>query len=175
MDREKLLFVSLLAFFLSCKNDNIIEKKVINEAKWTVYYMNNGQYAKLFHSDYSKSPQKLDLIECSLKKGITNDTIGDTIEMYFRFYYKDTSSIYILSPPDGFYVFGVGVLNGKIVYPVHSVGRMEIQNYPDSLRELMKKKEKEFIEYLMTYSKPQKIDPWLREEMKKRGIRNKNE
>jgi hypothetical protein len=92
------------------------------------------------------------------------DTINDTLE--YRFYFNSSKSNYRYFPITG--VSGIGLVKGKYVYPIASHIVYDINSYPDSCNLFFRKISKELGDSLRLYKG--EINPWLKEEAKRRGI-----
>lgn len=147
----------------------------MNDIKWAMYYLNYQQEA------YQMLNYKIKLnssIQCSLVcKNI--DTLNrDSINFYFL--YTDSGNInfryQLLYPNSGHYkhdmntVYGIGVVNNKVVYPILGEVQYDFAKYPDTLQIFMRRHEQGFIKYLQAYPNKAEIDKWLLNEARRRKI-----
>lgn len=175
---KKILYLCLLFCVIGCnlndtkENNPTKEDLLMNDIKWAMYYLNYQQEAYQMANFNIKLNSS---IQCSLVCRSIDTLSEDSI--IFCCSYTDSGNInsrYQLIYPDSHdykhdlnTVYGIGVVNGKIAYPIFGGVQFE---FPDSNQIFMKKHEQGFIKYLQSYPNKAEIDRWLLNEAKRRKI-----
>lgn len=173
---KTLTILILLLCFCACQNKDsiIVESTIMRESKWLIYAINGDRKLQPLRisSDF-----RIDQIQCKLDS-LNIRKRSDTVEIWFRYSYHDTD-MFSMEPA---YINAVGTREDSILYPVSSGDALIIISdstdtiyNPKRTYRYIQDCQKDFIQFLENYPAPDKISPWLYEEMKRRGIKNKYE
>lgn len=176
LQMSTVLILIILFCALACQNKESSkdESTIMKESKWLIYAINGDRKLQPLRMS---SDFRIDQIQCKLDS-LNIRKRSDTVEIWFRYSYHDTD-MFSMEP---IYIDAIGTRKDSILYPISSGDALIIISdstdtiyIPQRTYSYIQDCQKDFIRFLENYPAPEKINPWLYEEMKRRGIKNKHE